>query len=374
MNRHGTPRLALRSAICAAGLVVPLIWASACAGPGSPQSGPGSPPSGAGRAQQTPSPGSRAAAPTPEPSPTPTEPPRVSMTIVGDIMLARRVGDLMRDTGDFAAPLRPAARRLAGADLTVGNLEGTLSRTGAPRQGDDSFGANPRALRGLRLAGFDVLTLANNHVGDYGPRALVETVERVRRAGIVPVGAGADAQKAGRPAIVERAGVRFGFLAFNAIGETPEAGPGTPGAAQLRMQPRLGPLHRPGLRALLADVRALRPRVDVLAVLPHWGDQYTHAPVPDQRTVASALVGAGADLVVGSHPHWIQGSEVRRGALVAYSLGNFVFDMDFSRETQRGIALELTFRGGDRTASSFSRVRIGADFAPRFAAPPTPAG
>ncbi|MGH3343623.1 MAG: CapA family protein [Carbonactinosporaceae bacterium] len=357
------PRRALRTALCIVGLVVPLIWAGGCASPGGPQSGPG-------RAQEARSPATRAATP----SPTPPEPPSVTMTIVGDIMLARRVGELMRDTRDFAGPLRPAARRLAAADLTVGNLESSLSRSGAARQGDDSFGADPRALRGLRLAGFDVLTLANNHVGDYGQRALVQTVERVHREGIVPVGAGADAREARRPAIVERSGVRFGFLAFNAIGETPKAGPGTPGAAQLRMQPRLGPLHRPELAALLADVRALRPRVDVVTVLPHWGDQYTHDPVPDQRAVARALVGAGADLVVGSHPHWVQASEETRGALIAYSLGNFVFDMDFSRETQRGIALELTFLGGDRTSASFSRVRIGADFAPRFAAPPTPAG
>jgi poly-gamma-glutamate capsule biosynthesis protein CapA/YwtB (metallophosphatase superfamily) len=289
--------------------------------------------------------------------------PVVRMSVVGDIMLARRVGRAMN--GDFAAPLRPTAARLAAADLTVGNLESTLSRAGAPRQGTDSFGADPRVLAGLRLAGFDVLSLANNHTGDYGPRALVETVRRVRGARIAPVGAGADAAEAWRPVIVSRRGVRFGFLAFNAIGETPAAGSGRPGAAQLRMQPRTGPLNQTDLAAMTRAIRALRPDVDVLTVLPHWGTQYTTRLVADQRTVARALVAAGADLVLGGHPHVVQGAEVHRSGLVAYSLGNYVFDMDFSQATREGVILELTFWGGSLKEARFVPVRIDGRFAPR---------
>jgi poly-gamma-glutamate capsule biosynthesis protein CapA/YwtB (metallophosphatase superfamily) len=287
----------------------------------------------------------------------------VRMSVVGDIMLARRVERAMN--GDFAAPLRPTAARLAAADLTVGNLESTLSRAGAPRQGNDSFGADPRVLTGLRLAGFDVLSLANNHTGDYGPQALVATVRRVRGAGIEPLGAGANAAEARRPVVVERRGVRFGFLAFNAIGETPAAGSGRPGAVSMRMQPRTGPLNRADLAALTRTVRTLRPQVDVLTVLPHWGTQYTTRLVADQRTVARALVAAGADLVLGSHPHVVQGAEVYRGGLVAYSLGNYVFDMDFSQPTREGVILELTFWGGTLKAAQFVPVRIDAGFAPR---------
>jgi poly-gamma-glutamate capsule biosynthesis protein CapA/YwtB (metallophosphatase superfamily) len=293
----------------------------------------------------------------------PSPGPVVRMSVVGDIMLARRVERAMN--GDFAAPLRPTAARLAAADLTVGNLESTLSRAGAPRQGNDSFGADPRVLTGLRLAGFDVLSLANNHTGDYGPQALVATVRRVRGAGIEPLGAGADAAEARRPVIVERRGVRFGFLAFNAIGETPAAGSGRPGAVSVRMQPRTGPLNRADLAALTGTVRTLRPQVDVLTVLPHWGTQYTTRLVADQRTVARALVAAGADLVLGSHPHVVQGAEVYRGGLVAYSLGNYVFDMDFSQPTREGVILELTFWGGTLKAAQFVPVRIDAGFAPR---------
>jgi len=297
-------------------------------------------------------------------------PPVTTATVVGDVMLARRVGSSMAASGDFAAALRPTAARLAGADLTVGNLESTLSRLGRPQQGGDSFGADPRVRRGLQLAGFDVLSLANNHTGDYGLASLVETVRRVRETGIVPVGAGADLAEAREPAVVVRNGVRFGVVAFDAIGETPAARAARPGAFRLRMQPRTGPLVPGDLERVLDTVRTLRPTVDVVMVLPHWGTQYTTRTVADQRRVGRALVEAGADLVVGGHPHWVQGVELHRGAPIAYSLGNYVFDMDFSRETQEGAFLELVFWGSELKAAEFVPVRIGADFAPRVASGP----
>jgi poly-gamma-glutamate capsule biosynthesis protein CapA/YwtB (metallophosphatase superfamily) len=293
--------------------------------------------------------------------------PVTTMAVVGDIMLARRVGARIRAAGDFAYPFRATAARLAAADLTVGNLESSLSRAGAPRQGNDSFGADPGVRAGLALAGFDVLDLANNHLGDYGPTALVQTVRQLRTAGFSTVGAGANRAEARQPAVETRNGVRFGFVAFNAIGETPTAGPATPGAVSLRMPPRTGPLDAADLAALTAQVRALRPAVDVLAVLPHWGQQYTDRPVPAQRTVARALLDAGADLVLGGHPHWVQGLELHGGKLIAYSLGNFVFDMDFSRRTQEGLALELVFRGPRLVAVEPVPVRIDPAFVPRFA-------
>jgi poly-gamma-glutamate capsule biosynthesis protein CapA/YwtB (metallophosphatase superfamily) len=159
--------------------------------------------------------------------------------------------------------------------------------------------------------------------------------------------------------------VRFGLLAFNAIGETPAAGPGRPGAVQLRMQPRTGPLNRADLAALTRAIQALRTQVDVLIVLPHWGTQYTTRLVADQRTVARALVAAGADLVLGGHPHVVQGVELHRERLVAYSLGNFIFDMDFSRATREGVILEMTFWGGSLKAAHFVPVWIDDRFGPR---------
>jgi poly-gamma-glutamate capsule biosynthesis protein CapA/YwtB (metallophosphatase superfamily) len=256
--------------------------------------------------------------------------------------------------------------RLAAADLTVGNLESTLSDNGEPTQpGDDSFSADPRVRTGLREAGFDALDLANNHTGDYGDTALVETVARLRRGGLSTFGAGRDPRQAWQPVILERNGVRFGFLAFNAIGETPEVAPGQPGAVSISMPPRTGPLDRGELRRFLAAVRRLAAQVDVVTVLPHWGTQYTERPEPIQGRVARALVAAGADLVVGGHPHWVQGASLVDDSLVVNSLGNFVFDMDFMEETQVGLVLETVFWGDQLMSAEFVPYRIGPDFAPR---------
>lgn len=287
----------------------------------------------------------------------PPHAPVTTLTVVGDIMLGRRV------TGHPA--LLPTQQRLAAADITVGNLESTLSDAGPPTQGDDSFHAPPAVRAQLRHAGFDAMGLANNHVGDYGDTALVSTVRLLHEARLPTFGAGRDLAAASRPVVLTRHGVRFGFLGFNAIGETPEAAPGRPGALSVSMPPRTGPLDRSELDRVLGDVRRLAHRVDVVVVMPHWGTQYTNRPEPVQGVVARALVRAGADLVVGGHPHWVQGADQVGDALVVNSLGNFVFDMDFMPETQEGLMLEATFWGDRLLAADFVPYRIQADFAPR---------
>ncbi len=290
-----------------------------------------------------------------------------TMTLVGDIMLGRRVPSAApRRPG---APLAPLGQRLAGADLTVGNLESTLSMAGAPRQGGDSFAADPKVLGPLAQAGFDVLSQANNHSGDYGPRALVQTIKRLDASPIQVVGAGRTARRAWRPVIVHRHGVSFGFLAFNAIGETPRATATSPGAAEIRMPPRTGPLNQNDLARMKRAIRRLNRRVDVTVVLPHWGEQYTHQPVPAQRRVGSALINAGADVVVGGHPHWVQGVETSAGHLIINCLGNFIFDMDFSLPTREGVLLSLVFWNDTLRGARFTPYVIGPDFAPRLAGP-----
>lgn len=290
--------------------------------------------------------------------------PVTTMTVVGDIMLGRRVGDRAAAEGDPSYALRPMQDRLAAADLTVGNLESTLSEAGTPTQGGDSFAADPRVREGLRAAGFDAIGLANNHLGDFGNGALVETVDLLRDGGLPTFGAGPDLRTAARAVVVERHGVRFGFLGFNAIGETAEAALGQPGALSVSMPPRTGPLDTEELDRVLDAVRRLDSRVDVVTVMPHWGTQYTQRPEPIQGRVAGELVRAGADLVIGGHPHWVQGASMRGDALVVHSLGNFVFDMD-SVETRAGLMLELVFWGDELRAAEFVPYRIGPDLAPR---------
>jgi poly-gamma-glutamate synthesis protein (capsule biosynthesis protein) len=279
-------------------------------------------------------------------------------------MLGRGVA-AANPASDPAAPLRPMGPLLAGADLTVGNLESTLSDHGPPQQGDDSFAADPRSLPAMALLGFDALSLANNHTGDYGTAALVATRSAFRDSGISAFGAGRDLRAASRAAVLEHDGVRFGFLGFNTIGETPRAGPGRPGALSVRMPPRTGPLNQADLARVLRAVRRLGRRVDVVVVMPHWGTQYTHRVEPIQRRVGRRLVDAGADLVVGGHPHWVQGLERYHGAVIDYSLGNFVFDMDFMDQTMEGVALTATFRGDRLRGIELTPYRLDGRFAPR---------
>lgn len=284
-----------------------------------------------------------------------------TMTVVGDIMLGRRVGG--------GAALQPMQKRLASADVTVGNLESTLSDAGPlnPEQGD-WFYADPAVRADLATAGFDALSLANNHTGDYGDTGLVQTVHRLRTAGFETFGAGRDLAAARRPAVVKQNGISFGFLGFNAIGETREAAPGQPGAVSVSMPPRTGPLDRAELRRVLGDVRRLAKRVDVVVVMPHWGEQYTNRPWPVQALVARRLADAGADLVVGGHPHWVQGASMVGDTLVVHSLGNFVFDMDdpayFDPQTMEGLVLEATFWDDRLMAADFVPYRMDDAFAP----------
>ena len=287
------------------------------------------------------------------------DPRAVGVTLVGDLMLVRGVPDP-------AAALAPLRRRLRGADLSVGNLESTLSLAGEPTQGGDSFGATSALLGPLRLAGFDALSLANNHTGDYGERALLETVARLRRSPVVPFGAGRDLAAASRPAVLEAGGTTYAFVGFNAIGETPRATTTQAGALSVRMPPRTGPLRRADLDHVARVVRRAGRDADVVVVLPHWGTQYTHTPEPIQRAVSRRLVAAGADLVVGGHPHWVQGVDDVRGVPVVHSLGNFVFDMDFMEQTMEGVVLETTWWGAELKALRFVPYRMDdGSFAPR---------
>jgi poly-gamma-glutamate synthesis protein (capsule biosynthesis protein) len=287
-----------------------------------------------------------------------------TLAAVGDIMLGRRVG--ARHRADPGTPLKPLAKRLAGAEITVGNFESTLSAAGSPTQGGDSFAASPRVRSALRAAGFDLLSLANNHVGDYGDNALRQTLASFDAGKIKTVGAGRDLAAARRPVIIERDGVRVGFLAVDSIGESPAATRTRAGTNRLNMPPRTGPLNRSHLRRITADIRALDTRVDAVVVLTHWGTQYTHRAESSQRSAARAFADAGADLVIGGHPHWVQGYEMAGSAVVVHSLGNFIFDMDFQTKTREGIFLEVVMWDGTVKAVEPVPYVIDNAFTPRL--------
>ncbi|MFH1085112.1 MAG: CapA family protein, partial [Chloroflexota bacterium] len=258
-------------------------------------------------------------------------PPSVELVAVGDVMLGRSVGDAMRAT----SPRYPfegvgVQALLSGADLAFGNLECAISDRGQRQVKAYTFRAAPSAALRLTFAGLDVLALANNHSMDYGPLALADTVAHLREAGLVPVGAGANTSEAYAPQIVERNGLRLAFLAYNEVGPRwMDAAEARPGSAYL------DPAR------LAADVRAARAQADLVIVSCHWGIESRFEATAGQQRVARSLEEAGAALVIGHHPHVVQGLAHGRTALAVYSLGNFVFDMGLPN-TSEGVALRCT--------------------------------
>jgi len=255
------------------------------------------------------------------------------LLFVGDVMLSRAVGAKMQSEGDFAFPFRKIADTLAAADLTFANLECPVSDTGRNRHHLYSFRAAPGAIAGLNFAGIDVVSLANNHMYDWGPEALVDTVRRLREAGIRPVGAGANDLEAHYPVLIDLGDLRLAFLAYVDVEpKLAAAAPGRPGVAWLE----------PG--RVLADIRFARPLADLVIVSPHWGIEYATQPNRRQVELAHRMIDAGADLVVGTHPHVVQPVEEYNGRWIAYSLGNFIFDQK-SPGTRRGLLLEVRIAG-----------------------------
>ncbi len=285
--------------------------------------------------------------PTPARGQETAEPPRprdLTLLFVGDVMLSRGVGTKMAAKGDWTHPFLKTSETLRAADLTFGNLECPVSDVGRNRHHLYSFRADPRALEGLTFAGFDVMSVANNHMYDWGPEALLDTLKRLREAGIQPVGAGADDLRAHYPLVVELEGVRLAFLAYvNVEPKAATAASNKPGVAWLDAE------------RVLADIRFARPLADLVIVCLHWGIEYATRPQPEQVEFAHQMIDAGADLIVGGHPHVVQPLEQYRERWIAYSLGNFVFDQK-APATHRGIMLQVTV--SDREIASVAPVPI----------------
>jgi poly-gamma-glutamate synthesis protein (capsule biosynthesis protein) len=288
----------------------------------------------------------------------PPRPPVTTIVAVGDIMLGRTVHRIMEQTGDWAAPFRRVAPLLAGADLTLANLECALTASFSPP--DDPytmrFMSSPAAVEGLLLAGIDAVSLANNHSMDFGPVGLRDTIAVLDAQSIAHVGAGENLADARRPAVLALGGAKVALLGYDGVsGAWYGAGDNRPGTAPL--DPAL----------LVEDVAAATELAEVVVPFFHWGLEYTPGPTPEQRHLARLAVDAGATLVLGAHPHWVQGIECYQGKPIFYSLGNFVFDQEWSTETKQGVVLRLYFEGSRLLGFVLEPVIIEDFHRPRLA-------
>ncbi|HEU0237589.1 MAG TPA: CapA family protein [Candidatus Limnocylindrales bacterium] len=223
---------------------------------------------------------------------------------------------------------------LQGADIAIANFENPAPNAFRYHTSGTVFSADPALIDGLVNAGIDYVSLANNHIRDAGARGVIETIENLEARGLAHGGAGRNIAEARRPALLEAGGVTVAILGYDTIARGYAAGPDRAGSA---------PLTAAIVREDIALVR--EAGADVVIVFPHWGTEYDATPFGSQRTLAHAVVDAGADLVIGNHAHWAGAMEVYNGRPIWYALGNFVFDQTWSEPTMEGITLELTFVG-----------------------------
>ncbi len=296
--------------------------------------------------------------------------PLIRLFFTGDINPGRCPAQLALILHDFTQPYKLIAEKLAAADVTIGSLDGTISDMAPPMPCMITYNliGPSQTVDGLKYAGFDVVTLATNHAldcGDLGWRCggkvLEDTENNLLSAGIQQTGSGANITAARAPVVVERQGVRFAFLGVNAIsGDSTWATSADPGTA---------PLSDEQLAQVTAYIAAARKAADVVIVLPHWGVEYVSEPDSSQREWATAMIDAGATLVIGNHPHVVQPVEVfPDGGVVAYALGNFVFDQG-PVNTNQGIVFEADFRGPELVNWQLLPIRINYQFQPDWASP-----
>ena len=249
----------------------------------------------------------------------------------GDVMTDRNVKSYISQHGPDAV-LTGIAPQMQAGDTGFVNLEGSLATVGSPNTAKDyTFEGPPAMAKALKRAGIGVVTVANNHAVDYGTAALMAGIRTLEKAGVLVAGGGKDFDAAHAPAILTTAsGATIGFLGYDDVIWPGFMATSTrPGIAQAVTD----------MDRVVRDVKGLRKRVDYVVVGFHWGFEYTHYPIEQQTSEAHAVIDAGADLVIGHHPHVLQGFETYKGALIAYSLGDLVFD-HYSVETGQTVLVD----------------------------------
>lgn len=260
----------------------------------------------------------------------------LTLIAVGDIMLGEQplcenfgVKSMIQEKGSGYL-FRDVAPLLKEGDIVFGNLECSLACSDADRLQNSFFCAEGAAARWLTEAGFTILSVANNHIMENGQDCFLETVGAIRRHCITPVGIKDEIP------ILDVKGTRIAFLAYSFI----EDGIADVCYNKVRSE-----------EPILADIRAVRPEAEIVVVSLHWGSEYVPFPSPDQIRIGRALVGAGADIVLGGHPHVLQSFEMYHNRPIIYSLGNFVFDQTFVGSTRDSVIAKITVGDSDDSIS-----------------------
>lgn len=275
------------------------------------------------------------------------------LILVGDVMLSRAVGKKMEKLNDHTFPFLKISDVLRSADLVFGNLEGPISSGGINQGSIYSFRADPRVIEGLKYANFSILSLANNHIWDYGSVALIDTLKILRENDILPIGVGEDIDRANELIIKRIGNIKIGFMAYTDLyPKSLEAGKGYPGISIFNLEE---------VSKKISQAKA-SSTVDLIFISFHSGDEYQEIAGNKQKEIYRKLIDAGADVVVGHHPHVVQEFEEYKNGLIFYSLGNFIFDQNFSEETMSGYLVKIKIVNKKISDWEVLETKINKDF------------
>ena len=281
--------------------------------------------------------------------------PNTTLYFVGDIMLDRAVRTSVNKNfnGDYSK-LFTNVGDLAKSDILFANLEGDVSDTGNNVGSIYSFRMDPAVLPAIKQAGVDIVSFANNHVGDWNTAAFTDTLTRLANNGILKTGAGFTKSEAETPTIIEKNGIKFGFLGFSDVGPDWLAATETNPGILLASDPELPRI-----------IKNAKSQVDVLIVSFHFGVEYKKIHTDRQQQLAHTAVDNGADMVIGHHPHVMEDIEMYNGHPIVYSLGNFIFDQYFSKDTMHGMLFEATFQGKELLSTAQKVIELNPQFQPK---------
>ena len=283
----------------------------------------------------------------------------ITLLFVGDIMLDRGVENIWQKYNNSQYPFLNIFKEIEKADLAFGNLEGSISERGANLKIKYSFRFSQLVIDGLKFAGFDVLSLANNHSFDWGREALEDTVNILRENDILPIGAGMNYLEANSPAIKNIAGAKVAFLAYENIESNSKYDEATKDLAGKSSF---------NLERVKEEIYAMKQLevADIIIVSMHWGEEYQLRSNKKQQEIGRALVEAGTDIIIGHHPHVIQEIERYKNGWIAYSLGNFIFDQNFSKETMEGLMLKAIIQDKKIVEIEPVEIKINSSFQPEI--------
>ena len=299
--------------------------------------------------EQSPSPGSGSAARRT------AAPQAVTLAFAGDVNFARRTARLLKHPLAAFGPIRPV---LSAADFTAVNLETAVTTRGVPQPKQFHFRTTGKAFTAVRAAGIDLVTMANNHVLDYGRTGLHDTIAAARRARFPYVGIGRNARAAWAPYITTIHGVRIAVIGVSQVTEL--------ASSWVATRTRSGEANAINVRRTLAAVRAARKRASVVIVFMHWGTEGQSCPDSGQLSLAPRLAAAGASIIVGAHAHVLQGSGWLGHTFVAYGMGNFLW-WEHSYSTATGV-LKLTLHPHRPLTARFVPAVVSATGQPVAAA------